>query len=262
MEFNTMQLKGMLYKLVGLFYDLSVGFNAPKATTDEVDKPRLSATKLIAWLILLAGIVVVFGFNPDLIEPTVVKVFNVSRMEYFKSWELGALVWNALFAIWFYMKVDPLFQRGAGGRRREWVVDKLTPIVTLIGVGGCTSLALVTLMKDERDAIAHVWYVLIIGVLFLMIDGVHALLQKNRRDKREFAQCFLLADLPTVPALVVLAYYELINQTNPKLEVFLSGAISFQLLVSTLMFACIQARVFDKLFEGIVRPEGVITGNR
>jgi hypothetical protein len=112
--------------------------------------------------------------------------------------------------------------------------------------------------KDESKVVTHVFWVLLIGIVFLVIDGLHAIVQTNHHYKREFLQSLLLADLPMVPALGVLYYYQQrIQDTReyPKLELFLSGAISFQLIASTMIFACIQAGVFNHVMGRVSPPE-------
>jgi hypothetical protein len=131
------------------------------------------------------------------------------------------------------------------------LVEKFTPIAVLLGVVGFTGMALRTLVlsEDERGAAQHVFYVLLIGVVFFVIDMLHAWKQKEERDRIEFEQCLLLADLPMVPALAVLFCYQQSRSGEfDKVDIFLSGAISFQLIASTLIFACIQAGVFNKVF--------------
>jgi uncharacterized membrane protein len=141
------------------------------------------------------------------------------------------------------------------------IVEKITPVVIIVGVIGLTVLAARTLLWDEaHDAFRHVLYVLLIGILFLFVDGLHAKVQKSPRHKREFKQCLLLADLPMVPALAVLVFYQadfakIGSKYSDRVEVFLSGAISFQLLASTLIFACIQAGVFHQAFGWFRNPE-------
>lgn len=245
----------LLRNFVALFVDFSPPEVRPRQQGASEEDERLNRIALSTWLVLLTGIVILFGFHDRAVELFVTKIFGANHMSSFESWELGALVWNALFAIYFYLKVPPT---------DKLLVEKTTPIVVLLGVGGLTWLALRTLLlENERDAARHVIYVLAIGILFLVIDGVHAFVQKSQRHRREFAQCFLLADLPMVPALAVLAYYQAyyqrINPTphNEQIGVFLSGAISFQLLASTLIFACIQAGVFRQAFGwvGVREPK-------
>lgn len=238
----------IIVRSAGIFVDVSPK-NKPKSPGTEADE-HLNRIALSTWLVLLAGIVIVFGFQDSLVTPVVRKTFGQKcRMNSFASWELGALVWNAVFAIYFYLKV-PLTEK-------RWV-ERFTSVAVLFGVGGSTFMALLTLLTDDATKAAqHVFYVLLIGIVFLVIDGLHAVMQKDRRQRREFEQCLLLADLPMVPALAVLCYYQHVRGMGDveKLDIFLSGAISFQLIASTLIFACIQAGVFNQVLGRWFKPE-------
>lgn len=241
----------VLRKFAAVFVDLSplAGHAPPEASAPD---EHVNHITLSFWLVLLAGFVLLFGFEPTQMQElakTVLKVDHIN-MTPFESWEVGALVWNALFAIYFYWKVPPT---------NNLIVEKITPVIIFCGVILFTGLALRTLLS--HDAFQHVLYVLFIGVLFLLVDAVHARFQKSPRHKQEFLQCLLLADLPMVPAFAVLVFYQgyfahIVQDKDvvKNLEVFLSGAISFQLLASTLIFACIQAGVFHHAFGWIRNP--------
>jgi hypothetical protein len=233
-----------LWKLMkifaGIFVDISPT-NQPISNA-AVAEEKLNRFALSTWIVMLAGIVILFGFENEQVEPVVRRIFGKEcHVNNYACWELGALVWNAVFAIYFYLKVPTT---------DNLLVEKFTPLAVLVGVGGFTFMALRTLVLAD-DPGQHVFYVLLIGIVFLIVDMIHARKQKEARDRFEFVQCLLLADLPTVPALAVLYYFQ---QSRPgeldKLDIFLSGAISFQLIASTLIFACIQAGVFNKVFGG------------
>lgn len=241
-------------EFAGVFVDTSPRTKPPGAPSTDAVKPFALST----WLVMLGLIIFLFGFRDSSVAEIFQRKFgeHYSMKSHYASWELGALVWNAVFAIYFYCKVPLTDNR---------LVEKVTPLLIWLGIGGSTVLALLTLVQVNGTERAfyifpaqHVFYVLLIGVMFLVIDGLHAWKQRDHRHRHEFQQCLLLADLPMVPAIAVLYWYQCVQGTGDfeKLQIFLSGAISFQLIASTLIFACIQAGVFTRVF-GFRRPETV-----
>ena len=247
-----MNIRTLLRRFIGVFVDFSESAGQAHRGAPRPEE-QVNRVTLSFWLVLLAGLVFLFGFDAHQMEDLMKRFLNADHMTPFESWEVGALVWNALFAVYFYLKVPPT---------DKLIVEKVTPVVIFFGVIGLTVLAARTLLWNAwHYGFRHVLYVLLIGILFLFVDGLHARVQKNPRHKREFKQCLLLADLPMVPALAVLVFYQAYFPHIPSelkerdLEFFLSGAISFQLLASTLIFACIQAGVFHRAFGWFRNPE-------
>jgi formate-dependent nitrite reductase membrane component NrfD len=104
--------------------------------------------------------------------------------------------------------------------------------------------------------IAHVLSVTGIGTFLMLTDRMLSKYHRNKQDRRAFRDSYLLAGVPMVIAYGVLDAYlvsdllvhRIILHTDvEKPEGFLSGAISFQLLISNVIFVLIQKGVIENV---------------
>jgi len=194
-------------------------------------------------LVIGVGIIYSFGFHPEQVKPLV--VISCSRLGievpdtiiYWQNWELGALAWSLATSMLFY-----LTYRLTG---RDWL-DKM---MLLIVSGLIFVFHLLAIKNLFRDHARHILFILLVGVVFSLIDLAMSMFQMGAREKRESLESLLLADIPMVGAFTVFFFYQQRNASAEHLDIFLSGAISFQLVASTFIFAFIKAGVFGKLAE-------------
>lgn len=198
---------------------------------------------------LLAGAVVVsvFGFSVDSINKLLAwgplnRLLGWGTHEpltHQQGWELGALVWSIAFATWFYMTF-PVPQSA--------LLMRLIPFLILVVMGGLFVLnaAFVLILKNETG---HVLSILSIGVVFLVIDLILAF-RADERHKKEFWGSVFIADIPIVGGMAVLALYQIVHSRSveeAEMHSFVSGAVSFQLIFSNVLFALIRGGVFKKI---------------
>src|SRR5207237_6784520 len=111
------------------------------------------------------------------------------------------------------------------------MVDKA--IISIIGWGSLPLIFAAALTM--KQPIWHVFYVWLIGVVFFSID---LLLWKRHpvREERELSRTTLIwADTPVVVSFAVLLLYCIYHQDTEH-EVFVSGVVSSQLLISNAVF--------------------------
>jgi hypothetical protein len=204
----------------------------------------LEKRELWIWLGGLAAIVLVFGFCTELLEGMigvlVVPTFEhfglgfTPHVEHWQGWELGALVWNAGFVTWFFWSF-PFPQH-------DKVVRRIVVFLALVII--LTILASITIW---RCPYFHVFLICAIALVFTFIDKLLADHLPEGEHKRDFVESLYLADIPMLAAFAFLALYQIwqfIHSHATSLDVFFGGAISFQFVASTVIFAMIQARIF------------------
>lgn len=223
-----------------------------------------SPNRRISWVLLFlftlssALVVIIFGFYPETIDAVLQPLLHVllpgqeghNKISGFESWELGALLWSLLIGVIFYFRV-PLAPYKA--------LERLNGIA----LGAVLFLGLFASYFLKSNYARHVWCVALIGVVFLAIDTLQAIFHKDQSYKAEALHTLLFVDVPTVLAFAVLIGY---LETRPErvrhawltagtvpmpaeaeqVAIFFSGAIAFQLLVSAVMLALIQAGLLRK----------------
>lgn len=190
---------------------------------------QLKWQALLSWLLLACGVLFIVVVRSERI--TVSGFFFENSYE---RWEVAALTWNAVFAAVSYVQMPlgdtPLSQ-------------KLVPFIRIFGGGFCTWRALGSLAQG--DHIWHLFYVLLIAVCYLLVDLV--ICWACPPERRRCTETALYCDLPTAIALLALLVYSKGNAGSENMNIFLSGAISFQFIASSLVLALIEGRVPEVL---------------
>ncbi|SRR5712692_1491849 len=195
---------------------------------------------------ILFGVVIIilFGFEMDR-DPFGLK------LKHWQSWELGALLWTAVFALYYAFKF-PFVQTDLINRLVNLCVLVVLPVLAFTG-------GYFLLVSPKH--FWHVLAVLAIGVLLLATDF---LLYKYHvgEQKKAFLECVLIADVPVVCAFLVLLPYVFLHEHEEEREVFFSGAVSFQLIVSNILFILIQLGVVRKIWAvTMVAPAAAAPAN-
>lgn len=233
-------------------------------SSDAISKTAIDRQKLRHWLILLGLTVIIFGFLTDLlncllsslyhhhvpslradISPALLvskylRIEGVPQLTHSQGWELGALIWNVGFGRWFYRNVplpnDERLIRIMLFRISWWIF-------------WCTLFAIVSIWWLDNT---HIFFVCGIALVYWWTDRMLATNLADPQQRGNFQECYWLADIPIVAAFVVLVLYQLFRFFDPhdeSLHMFFSGAISFQLIASNVIFALIQAGVVKVVAE-------------
>jgi len=149
----------------------------------------------------------------------------------YERWEVAALVWNVVFAILSYMSVP--------------LVNKLVPALRFVAGGMLSYLAFQALVDGYYNR--HLFFVVMIGVIYLVIDFI--VIRKLPTECERFMQVAFFVDLPTTLALGVLCLYSATTSTADYMDVYISGLISFQFIVSSLVLAFIDSDIVKALPE-------------
>jgi hypothetical protein len=227
-----------IYLLAYLFWPKSFRLAKPVAPTPTEDQSSdRQALKRFTWYLLappskhrvqfLDGVLVVvtvlgfvviafFGFGKHLLSNP------WPYLTHAEGWDMGALIWTGFFLLYYTWKFPLTNVR---------MVDKA--IISIIGWGSLPLIFAAALTM--KQPVWHVFFVWLIGVVFFSID---LLLWKRHpdREERELSRTTLIwADTPMVVAFVVLLLY-LLYHRDTEHEMFVSGIVSCQLLISNSVF--------------------------
>ena len=189
--------------------------------------------KLMFSLVFGAVVIMMFGFGADRLDSLRVSYGFHYKITNWKGWEMGALFWNLAFAAWFYWTFKfPSSQR----------LVKVIPLFVILGIGVLTALDLYTLVIEPNSRL-HIISVLGIGLVFLLVDFMLSRYHDDPNEQQTYFESMLVADLPVAGAFFVLLFFLLsyadVNEER-DMEIFFSGAISFQLIASNVLFALLQ----------------------
>jgi hypothetical protein len=182
------------------------------------DRRRVEFLDGVLVVVTVLGFVVIafFGFGKHLLSNP------WPYLTHAEGWDLGALIWTGFFLLYYTWKFPLTNVR---------MVDKA--IISIIGWGSLPLIFAAALTM--KQPIWHVFYVWLIGVVFFSID---LLLWKRHptHEERELSRTSLIwADTPMVVAFFVLLLYLLFHRDTEH-EVFVSGIVSCQLLISNAVF--------------------------
>jgi hypothetical protein len=223
--------------------------------------PLLSPATLTKWGIVLFLIVVIFGFGAHVLDAAIGYLFRQycsyissgiplsgylryccainrpPRLMASQSWELGALIFYLGFGAWFYRRIPPI-------PKKPSLVNDMVAII-VVGTLAFFFLGVLTIWWLKT---AHILFVTTMSAMFLWADCELVLNLSEPNQQTEFRDCFLLVDIPIFTALLVLLAYQVFQFAyagDTGVHVFLAGAISFQLIASTVLFALIQGGFSD-----------------
>jgi hypothetical protein len=186
-----------------------------KLDVDPLD-PMLLVVTVTGFVIILF-----FGFGKHLLNH---RFPNLTHAE---GWEAGAIVWTGLFLLYYLVKF-----RVTG----NFFIDKF--VIVIVTTGG--TLLLILAWRSMGKWADHIPFVLLIGICFLLIDGLSARFHKDEREKTLSRNSLWWADVPMVFSLLVLWIYLLMHRDTENPDVFVSGVISCQLLISNAAFVVME----------------------
>jgi cation transport ATPase len=212
--------------------------------TENNNKDRWLNITIVAGAI----IIFVFGYGLHLFQYLGIK----TNLQHWESWELGALLWTVLFILYYFATLKLVNKN-----KTDKVIIVFLFLVFILTGSAWASLLYWHSWHNQFSVYIHVFSVTGIGTFLMLIDRLVSKYHHNAQDKKAFRESFLLAGVPTVIAYAALDLYLItdglvwhrwILHTPPEnQEVFLSGAISFQLLVSNVIFVLIQKGTIHKV---------------
>jgi hypothetical protein len=154
-----------------------------------------------------------------------------------QGWELAALLWTFTFALVYFFDFPYVRDRPK--------VNKLISLLSLLPVI-LTVPAAYFLLANRY--LLHFCFVLALGVLLFLTDNLLYRLHDDPEIKLQYLESTMLADFPMVVALCALGIYlwSYGQVATENSEVFLAGAIAFQLVASNAIFVLIQSRIIHK----------------
>jgi hypothetical protein len=162
-----------------------------------------------------------FGFGKHLLN------HRFPDLTHAEGWEAGAIVWTGLFLLYYLVKF-----RVTG----NFFLDKL--VIVLVAFLGAVLLILA--WRSMGRWAEHIPFVLSIGICFLVIDGLSSLFHEDPKEKMLSRNSLWWADVPMVFSLFVLWIYLLMHRDTENPDVFVSGVISCQLLISNAAFVVME----------------------
>ncbi len=195
------------------------------------------------WAIAVSGVLLTFcfGFGNDWswMKELVHWCLRV-QLSPSESWELGAITWSLLFGAYYYFTFPFLPE------------DRLNRVLMALLSLGTIALCGAAAYSLHEHSILHFRYVSAIGFLFCLTDFIlfwwH---QGNRR--RMFLESLWVADAPMIAGLATLLVFQIYHksqETDREMQTFLAGAISFQLIVSNVVFILCQFGVLRRIWSG------------
>lgn len=210
--------------------------------------PRLSA-RIVAslkdhtglWMMAISGALLIycFGFGADWnwMRRLGLRVLGV-QLTHSESWELGAITWSLLFGFYYYVTF-PFLPK-----------DKLNRILLALLSLGTVGLCGAAAFYLHHNSPRHFYYVLAIGVLFCSIDFILFWWHSGVRRKM-FLETLWVADAPMIAGLLTLLFFQIHHAEHivtTEMQTFLAGAISFQLIVSNVVFILCQFGVLRRIW--------------
>ena len=193
------------------------------------------------WVITISGILLIFcfGFGNDWgwMKSLVSRVLEVPELSPPESWELGAISWSLLFGAYYYFTF-PFLPK-----------DRVNRVLALLLSLGTVALCIAGANSLHNHSVTHFRYVAAIGFLFCITDFVLFWLHEGDRRKI-FLESLWVADAPMIAGLATLLIFQIYHKQYGagEMQTFLAGAISFQLIVSNVVFILCQFGVLRKIW--------------
>jgi hypothetical protein len=170
--------------------------------------------------------------------------WHFSDLTHWQCWELVAVCWSLLFGAYYYFTF-PFTKKDSTDR----LMAGLLPLFTL-----ALCLTAIRFLFWRPSGSGHFYCVLAIGSFFGVADWILWSRHTDRQHKKTFKESLFVADAPMLIGLIFLGLYQLIHRAHTtapgeSMDAFLGGAISFQLIVSNVVFVFSQGGVFRKIWQ-------------
>lgn len=208
------------------------------------------APGLDSWLKLMIGIGVIIVSTCTFFMHAFRQFILLPRgvtLTHGEVWELGAVAWSFFFVIYYVVKLP-----WTGHSTR----DKYLAFLVCLGMPVATWFAIRSIV--DHKYLIHFGWVVCIGLLFTVADTILWNSHGASQHGKMFRESWCVADLPLMVGCIVLFTFLYVDSDVEAPDVFLAGAISFQLLVSNVLFVMSQAGVIRRIWE---KPKGPGAGS-
>lgn len=194
--------------------------------------PGTSGVKFLDGVLLVVtviGFVVIlfFGFGKHLLS------HPWPYLTHAEGWDAGAIIWTWAFLLYYMVKFRSTDNPA---------VDSFIKVLISVVSSGLLVLA----WKSMDRPTEHVVYVGLIAVCFLVVDSLIVRFHPSPKEQYLSRASRKWADWPMVIAFVVLFLYLIAHPDTEAPEVFVSGVVSCQLLISNAVFVVMEF--------GLLRP--------
>lgn len=172
-------------------------------------------------VVTVAGFVIIlfFGFGKHLLSHPLPFLTHAA------GWDVGALTWTGFFLLYYTGKFKFTNVRA---------VDKT--IIIIIAWLTLPFLVLAGYFIWTNRPIIHLIFVLLIGLCFLFIDYLISSKHPDPLEKKLSKESLRWADWPMVATFSALILYLLVHRDTEDPDVFVSGVVACQLLISNAVF--------------------------
>lgn len=177
-------------------------------------------------IVSVAGIVVIlfFGYGKHLLS------HRWPYLTHAGGWEAGAIGWTCLFLFYYAVK----FVRGVGRN----ISGAFLFVVFFFALLVLLRLAWISI--GEHSPGLHVIYVLLIGLCFTGMDLWSSREHAEPKERALSTASLVWADIPMVAAFIILLVYLWTHADAEHQDVFVSGVISCQLVISNVVFVVME----------------------
>ena len=194
----------------------------------------------IAWVIIPLQILICEMFSHKTL------IWQHEPVGEFERWEMAALTWNIVFFILSYF-----ITLVSGGIRGGAVFSGLLLIAYTgaIAIGFHAPIAAISALEESRFT-DHLRWVFLIAACELFVTCCIIANDLVRTGKLEDVgrsrfKVLLYVNIPTLFAIGGLWIFNHYNSVLDEMPVFLSGAIAFQFIISSFLFAMIEGGVVE-----------------
>lgn len=195
------------------------------------------------WIMTMSGglLIFCFGFGSDWnwMKQLDIRVLG-TQLTATESWELGAITWSLMFGAYYYFTFPSAPK------------DRINRVVAaLLSLGTVALCGLAAYSLHTNNIPFHFRYVAAIGFLFCLTDFILFLCHTGDRRKM-FLESLWVADAPMIAGLVTLLFFQIYHKDQRQareMQTFLAGAISFQLIVSNVVFILCQFGVLRRIWS-------------
>lgn len=193
------------------------------------------------WLLVVtvAGFIVIFffGFGKHLLN------HPYPSLTHAEGWEVGAIIWTAIFLLYYAVKFRI--------SNRPYL-DK----VVLLGGALCVYPMLRAALESMRNPIKHVFWVWLIGLFLFVIDWLIVKYHPDDEERKRAKASLSGADTPMVITFLVLIGYLWRHPDTENPDVFVSGVVACQLLISNAIFVVMEFGLLRSSDDvGLDKPE-------
>jgi hypothetical protein len=216
----------------------------------DIDKNRQSVDRfdksLLVFSVIGFVIILFLGFGKHLLSRVVPYLSHTA------GWEVGALIWTWLFILYYFLKAT---------LTGEWI-DR---IILLFAVGGGTFMVVKALGTLDKP-ISHLIFVFLASFIVMLCNAflvwfynrkilhidnriqsgqiqeaeIRMEILRLEKERRISGTSFWWADVPMVISFAILLLYLLVHRDTEDKEVFVSGVVAFQLLISNVIFMVLE----------------------